>query len=68
MSLPLSFYKSSMAGSFAAGGVETPMSRAVPATFTQQVTANFMAPAKKEFSMSAFLTDLAIVSNAPAPT
>jgi len=60
MSLPLSFYKSSMAGSFAAGGVETPMSRAVPATFTQQVTANFMAPAKKEFSMSAFLKDLAI--------
>jgi hypothetical protein len=27
-----------------------------------------MAPAKKEFSMSAFLKDLAIVSNAPAPT
>ena len=83
MSLPLSFYKSTMAGSFAAGaapprlldyfpassgGVETPMSRAVPATFTQQVTANFMAPAKKEFSMVAFLKDLAVVSNAPAPT
>lgn len=63
MSLPLNFYKSAMAGSFAARGVEQPSGvRAVAPTYTQQVTAQFMAPAKKEFSATAFLKDLAIVS------
>ena len=59
-------YKSTMASSFAARGVESPVGLAMPApTFTQQMTSQFMAPAKKEFSAQAFLTDLAIVR---APT
>lgn len=62
MSLPLHMYKNVMAGSFAARGAETPvgMTAAAP-TFTQQMTSQFMAPAKKEFSAQAFFTDLAIV-------
>ena len=62
MSLPLSFYKTAMAGSFAARGVESPSAATYAPTYTQQVTAQFMAPAKKEFSATAFLKDLAIVS------
>lgn len=62
MSLPLSFYKSTVAGSFAARGAEAPGVTAVPMTATQQIASNFMAPAKKEFSAVAFLKDLAIVS------
>ena len=55
-----------MASSFAARGVEKPVGVAAAApTFTQQMTAQFMAPAKKEFSAQAFVTDLAIV-RAPA--
>ncbi len=66
MSLPLNMYQSIMASSFAARGVEKPVGVAAPApTFTQQMTAQFMAPAKKEFSVQAFVTDLAIV-RAPA--
>ena len=66
MSLPLNMYQSIMASSFAARGVEKPVGVAAPApTFTQQMTAQFMAPAKKEFSAQAFVTDLAIV-RAPA--
>lgn len=66
MSLPLNMYKSMMASSFAARGVEQPVGVAAPApTYTQQMTAQFMAPAKKEFSAQAFVTDLAIV-RAPA--
>ena len=67
MSLPLSFYKTAMAGSFAARGVESPSAATYAPTYTQQVTAQFMAPAKKEFSAQAFVTDLAIV-RAPART
>ena len=62
MSLPLSFYKSTVAGSFAARGVEAPRGTVAPMTATQQITAGFMAPAKKEFSAVAFFKDLAIVS------
>ena len=63
MSLPLNMYQSIMASSFAARGVEKPVGVAAPApTFTQQMTAQFMAPAKKEFSAIAFAKDLAIVS------
>lgn len=62
MSLPLSFYKSTVAGSFAARGVEAPGATMAPMTATQQITAGFMAPAKKEFSAVAFMKDLAIVS------
>ena len=61
MSLPLSFYKSTFAGSFAARGAEAPVGSA-PMTATQQITSSFMAPAKKEFSAVAFAKDLAIVS------
>jgi hypothetical protein len=49
-----------MAGSFASRGVENRVGIAAP-TFTQQMTHQFMAPAKKEFSAKAFFTDLAIV-------
>ena len=66
MSLPINMYQSIMASSFAARGVEKPVGVAAAApTFTQQMTAQFMAPAKKEFSAQAFVTDLAIV-RAPA--
>jgi len=51
-----------MAGSFAARGVESPSAATYAPTYTQQVTAQFMAPAKKEFSAIAFAKDLAIVS------
>lgn len=62
MSLPLSMYQSTMAGSFASRGVENRVGIAAHApTFTQQMTHQFMAPAKKEFSAKAFFTDLAIV-------
>ena len=51
MSLPINMYQSIMASSFAARGVEKPVGVAAAApTFTQQMTAQFMAPAKKEFS------------------
>ena len=64
MSLPLSFYKSTFAGSFAARGAEAPVA-AAPMTATQQITSSFMAPAKKEFSAVAFAKDLAIVRTHP---
>ena len=63
MSLPLNMYKSMMASSFAARGVEQPVGVAAPApTYTQQMTAQFMAPAKKEFSASIRVSRRASVS------
>jgi solute carrier family 25 (adenine nucleotide translocator) protein 4/5/6/31 len=60
MSLPLSFYKATVAGSFAAKGVAGRDNQCPAPTFTQAVTSQFiMAPAKKEFNWSSFLKDLA---------
>jgi hypothetical protein len=68
MSLPLSFYKNTVAGSFAARGAEAPGAGVARMTATQTITANFMVPAKKEFSAVAFLKDLAIVSAPSVPS
>jgi solute carrier family 25 (adenine nucleotide translocator) protein 4/5/6/31 len=69
MSLPLSFYKATAMRSFAAQAHPAPAHASAP-TFTEQTTAAFMAPAKKEFSAVAFAKDLAAggVSGAVAKT